>query len=69
MAVLILSLRFGWGSVQLHTPNALPPGKEHEYPSNRKLSGPQIQLFRSTEEKYFSCQFSNHELSVLRSVL
>jgi len=40
MTLLILNLRFGWGSVQLHAPAALPPGKEHGYPLTRRLFGP-----------------------------
>jgi hypothetical protein len=69
MALLILNLRFGWGSVQLHAPAALPPGKEHGYPLTRRLIGPQIQLGRFIKEKHFPCRRSNHDLSVARSVL
>ena len=67
MALLILNLRFGWGSVQLHAPAALPPGKEHGYPLTRRLIGPQNQLGRFIKEKHFPCWHSHHDLSVVHS--
>jgi hypothetical protein len=69
MAVLILNLRFGWGSVKLHASAALPPSKEHGYPLTRRLIGPENQPGRLIKEKYFPCRNSNHDLSVVRSVL
>jgi hypothetical protein len=38
---------------QLHTPAALPPGKEGPYPLDRRLGGPQSRSGRSGEgDKY-----------------
>jgi hypothetical protein len=69
MALLILILRFEWGSVQLHAPPALLPGKEDGYLLTRRLIGPQIQVGPFIKEKHFPCRHSNHYLSVVRSVL
>jgi hypothetical protein len=38
---------------QLHTPAALPPGKEPFYPLDRRLSGPQSRSGRGSEENSF----------------
>jgi hypothetical protein len=38
-------------SGQLHTPVALPPGKEHWYQLDRRLGGPQSRSGRGGEEK------------------
>jgi hypothetical protein len=69
MALLILNLRFEWGSVQLHAPASLPPGKEHGYPLTGRLIGPQNQLGRFLKERHFPGRYSNHDLLVVRSVL
>ena len=69
MALLILNLRFRWGNVQLHAPAALPPDKEHGYPLTGRLIGQQKQLGCFIKEKYVPCRHSNHDLSVVRSVL
>jgi hypothetical protein len=38
-------------SGQIHDPAALPPGKEHRYPIDRRLGGPQSRSGRGDEEK------------------
>jgi hypothetical protein len=34
-------------SGQLHAPATLPPGKKHQYPSDRRLDGPYSQYERA----------------------
>jgi len=40
-------------SGQLHTPAALPAGKNPWYPLDRRLGGPQSRSGRGGEEKHF----------------
>jgi hypothetical protein len=43
--------KVGDESGQLHAPAALPPGKETQYPLDRRLSGPQSQSGRCGKER------------------
>jgi hypothetical protein len=54
------------GNGQLHSPAALPPGKEPRYPLDKRLSGPQSRSRRCGEEKSslpgIERRFSGHQL-------
>jgi len=52
-------------SGQVHATSALPPGKNLQYPLDRKLGGPHSRSGRGGEEKKVSAPDGNRALVVL----
>jgi hypothetical protein len=53
-------------SGQLHSPAALPPGKEHAIPIGQEAGGPQSQSGRGGEEK--TIPLAGNQTSVIQSL-
>jgi hypothetical protein len=53
---------------QLHAPAALPPGKEHRYPLDRRLGGPQSRSGHSGEEKNSNMAPAENQTPVVQIV-
>jgi len=65
--ILNLGKRWWWAVIIKPRPLYPPPGKEHRYPLNRSLVGPQNKYGRWREEK-ISCYLPGFEVLIIQTV-